>query len=43
MDRHINELLHDPTAHEPVRRVEMAALMAVAIVVLYAIIYHLVF
>jgi len=41
MDRHTHELLHDPTTHEAVRRFEMLAVMVVAIMVLYGIVYRL--
>jgi hypothetical protein len=43
MDRHTSELLHDPIAHEPVRRFEVFVSVAVAIVVLYGILYYAVF
>ena len=43
MDRHTSELLHDPIAHEPIRRIEMFAAVAVTIVVLYGILRYLVF
>lgn len=43
MNKHTSELLHDPTTHEAVRRLEVLGVAALAIVVLYGILYHLVF
>lgn len=43
MDRHLNEMLHDETAHEAMKRLAFLVGLAAAIVVLHRILYHLVF
>ena len=43
MNKHTAELLHDPTTHEAVRRMEFMLVVVAAIVVLYGILYHTAF
>ncbi len=44
MNRHTMEnMLHDPTTHDAVRRMELLVVVVAAIVVLYGILYHTAF
>lgn len=43
MDRHTNELLHDVSMHEPMKRFVLLAGIITAIVLLHQILYHVAF
>lgn len=40
MNRHTSEMLHDPSTHEAIRRMEFVAVLAILILLIHTILYH---